>query len=113
MKEDPTIVDTLFKRVTDFTLTYTELTKLKAINKLTQVASAIFPDLIISILMLVFLLFINLGLAFWFGDMLGKIYFGFLLIAAFYLVIGGITHFFMRGWIRKTVANYFIRQIFR
>lgn len=112
MKEDPTLIDTLFKRVTEFTITYTELIKLKAVNKSAQVAGAIFPDLIISILMLLFLLFINLGLAFWLGDVLGKLYFGFLIVAAFYFLLGFITHFFMRGWIRKSAANYFIRQIF-
>jgi hypothetical protein len=113
MKEDPTLIDTLFKRVTEFSVTYIELLKLKTINRASEVLSAIFPDLIVSTLMLVFLLFANLGLAFWLGDVFGRVYFGFLTVAGFYLLLGFIFHFFMRGWFRKVAANYFIKQFFK
>jgi hypothetical protein len=113
MKEDPTLIDTLFKRVTEFSMTYIELLKLKTLDRASEVISAIFPDFIVSTLMLVFLLFINLGLAFWLGDVLGKVYFGFLLVAGFYFVLGLIFHFFMRGWVKKTASNYFVRQFFK
>lgn len=113
MKEDPSLIDTLFKRVTEYTVTYIELIKLRMIKKITEVISSILPDIIISALLIVFLLFLNLGLAFWIGDLLGKVYLGFLLVAAFYFVLGCISHFFMRGWLRKIAANYVIRQIFK
>jgi len=113
MKEDPTFIDTLFKRVTEFSMTYVELIKLKTLDRASEVLAAIFPDFIISTLMMVFLLFINLGLAFWLGDLLGKVYFGFLLVAGFYFVLALVFHFFMRGWVRKAASNYFIRQLFK
>ncbi len=113
MKEDPTLIDDLFKRVTEFSITYIEIIKLKTLDRFSEIVSAIFPDFIVSIIMLVFLLFINLALAFWLGDVLGRVYLGFLLVAGFYLLSGLIFHFFMRGWVRKTASNYFIRQFFK
>jgi len=113
MNEDPTLIDSLFKRLTEFGLTYFELLKLKAISRITATASALFPDIIVSTLILIFLLFINLGLAFWLGEVLGRIYLGFLTVAAFYLLLGLFSHIFMRGWLKKIAANYFIRKIFR
>lgn len=115
MKEDSTstLIDALFKRVTEFSITYLELIKLKAINRVSEIISAIVPDLITGTLMIVFLLFINLGLAFWLGDIFGKVYLGFLLVAGFYLVLGIISRLFMRGWLKKVASDYFIKQIFR
>jgi hypothetical protein len=113
MKEDPTVVDTLFERVTQYTLTYIELVKLKTINRVTEVASAVFPDVIVLSMLFIFALFANLGLAFWLGDLFGKVYLGFLLVAGFYLILGCVSHFFMRGWFKKIAVNYFIKQLFR
>jgi hypothetical protein len=113
MKEDPGLTDTLFKRVTEYNITYIELIKLRTINKIIKVISAIFPDFIVSAFFVVFLLFVNLGLAFWLGDALGKVYFGFLLVSAFYFFLGLFSHFFFRGWFKKAIANYFIRKFFR
>lgn len=113
MEEDSTVFDTLLKRVTEFSITYTELIKLKTINKVTEVFSAMFPDFIVCILFVIFLLFLNLGLALWIGDVLGKVYLGFLLVASFYFVLGVVSRFFMRAWLKKVAANYLIKQFFR
>jgi len=113
MNEDATLIDTLFKRVTDFSMTYIELLKLKTVNRLTEVISTVLPDFIICLILGAFLLFGNLGLAIWLGDLTGKVYLGFLLVAVFYLFLGFILHFFMRGWLKKVTANYFIKRIFK
>jgi hypothetical protein len=113
MKENPTSIDTLFERVTQFTLTYIELVKLKSINKISQLASTLFPDVVVLSLLFIFLLFANLGLAFLLGDLFGKVYLGFLLVAGFYLILGCVSHFFMRGWFKRIALNYLIKQFFR
>jgi hypothetical protein len=113
MKEDPDLIDGLVKRLTEFGLTYQELVKLKIVNKATNIISAIFPDLIVTTLFMIFLLFLNLGLALWLGDVLGKIYFGFLAVSLLYLMLGFFSHFFMRNRFKKAAENYFIKQFFR
>ncbi len=113
MEENPTPIDSLFKKITEFLVTYIELLKLRSVEKATSAISTILPDLVVSILMLVFLLFINLGAAFWLGEVLGRSYFGFLLVGSFYLIVGFLFHFLLRGRIRKAAANYLIKRIFR
>jgi Putative Actinobacterial Holin-X, holin superfamily III len=113
MKEDPDLIENLFKRVSELSLAHIELIKLKAIDKTTGFISSIFPDFIIGILLSVFVLFLNLSLAFWLGKVLGEIFYGFLVVSLFYLLLGLISHFFMRGWLKKAMTDYLIRQFFR
>jgi hypothetical protein len=56
--------------------------------------------------------FINLGIGLWLGEILGKIYFGFFALAAFYLITGLIIKIFMYKWIKKVVRDNFIKQHF-
>ncbi|MGB8490599.1 MAG: hypothetical protein WCE64_06030 [Bacteroidales bacterium] len=113
MKEDPTIIDTLMERVKEFTLAWLELTRLKAINRLTIVFSETLPDILIGVLGFTFLLFLNFAIAFLLGDALGKTYLGFLAVSGFYLLLSLVLHFFMRGWLRRTAGNYLVKRIFR
>jgi hypothetical protein len=59
------------------------------------------------------MLFLNLGLGFWLGEILGKIYFGFFVVAAFYGIIGIILHFFMHKSIKKLISNYIIKHVLK
>lgn len=113
MKNDPDLIDELFKRVSEFSITYIELIKLKTVNSITEAVSALFPGFVVSILLAAFILFLNLGLAVWLGDMFGKLYYGFFIVAAFYLVLGFFSHFFIKGWFKKIAGNYFVKQLFR
>jgi hypothetical protein len=60
-----------------------------------------------------FLLFLNLGLALWLGEILGKPFYGFFVVAAFYVITGIVIHFFMHRWIKKLAGNYFIKHVLK
>jgi hypothetical protein len=113
MKEDHNLIDGLVKRITEFGQANIELIKLRIIDKTISIISALFPDLIVGTLLAIFLFFLNLGLAFWLGNLLGKIYFGFLALSLVYLMLGFAAHFFMRRWFKKVAAQYLIKQFFR
>lgn len=113
MKEEPTIVDTLFERVKEFGIAYTELLKLRAVDFASEVISSILPDIIFTSLVLVVLLFLNLGVAIWLGDITGRMYLGFLLVSGFYLLAGLFLKLFLRDWFRKRIGDYFVKHIFR
>lgn len=113
MKEESDTVNTLFDRMKEFSVAYTELIKLKAINLATAVISVIIPDIVFSIVMLTVGIFLNIGIAIWLGGIMGKLYLGFLMVGLFYLVVGLISHFTLRGWLKKRLGNYFIKIIFR
>jgi Flp pilus assembly protein protease CpaA len=87
--------------------------KLQVIDKTSDIVSSIIPQTIVFVLFASFMIFLNLGLAFWLGEILGKTFFGFFVVAGFYIVIGLILHFFMNKWIKAKIQNYIIRQIFK
>ena len=61
----------------------------------------------------IFFLFLNLGLALWLGDILGKAFYGFLVVAGFYCVTGIVLHFLMHKWLKKVICNYIIRLLLK
>jgi len=44
---------------------------------------------------------------------LDKTYYGFLIVAAFYVIAGILIHFFLRKWIKRLVGDYFIKRVLK
>lgn len=97
------IVETVFSRIENLTTTQTELIKLKLYNKTADLATFLAMKAIIMSVLGLFFLFLNIGLSLWLGEILGKTYYGFLVIAAFYALVA--------VFIRTSVYKYLQRQI--
>lgn len=110
MEDNAKLLESLLVQVTDYGRTSFELVKLKALDKTTDVLASCIPFSAAIIIIASFLLFFNVGLAIWLGDILGKIYFGFFIIAAFYLIIGSGVYFLMKNWIKNAASSYIIKQ---
>jgi hypothetical protein len=113
MEENTKLLETLLERASEYGKASVELVKLKALDTTTDLVSSLIPLSIVILLGASFLLFLNLGLAFWFGELLGKVFYGFFIVAAFYFLIGIIIHFFLHNWIKKLVGDYFIKRILK
>jgi hypothetical protein len=113
MEERTKLLGILVDRATDYGKTTCELIKLKALDKTSEVVSSVVPHSVVLILFASFMLFLNLGLAFWLGEILGKIYYGFFIVAAFYVITGIITHLFLYKWLKSIICNYVIRQLLK
>jgi hypothetical protein len=111
MEDKTNFIESLFDKVTDYGKTSYELVKLKAIDKASDVVSTIIPHSIILVIGGCFMLFLNLGIAFWLGEILEKVYYGFLVVAAFYCFLAIVLQLFMHKWIKKCVQNYFIKKV--
>lgn len=107
------LIESLLERVTDYGKTTYELVKLKALDKTTDAVSSFVPHSFVLVLIAIFMLFANLGLALYLGEIFGKIFYGFLVVAAFYGMMGMIIHFFMHKWIKKLVSNYIIKHLLK
>ena len=88
MEENDKLLESLLERAAEYGITSFELLKLKALGKSTDILSSLIPLSVVIILFIIFLLFLNLGLALWFGELLGKTFYGFFIIAAFYFLTG-------------------------
>ena len=111
MEDNTKLIESLLEKATEYSKTSYELVKLKALDKASDGISSFVPHSLVFILVGSFLFFLNLGFAFWIGEILGKIYYGFFVIAAFYAVIGFILHFFMHNWLKRSLCNYIIKQM--
>ena len=113
MEEDPNLLESLLDKATEYGKTSFELVKLKTLDKTTELVSSIIPLTIVILLVITFLLFMNVGIALWLGEMFGKLFYGFFAVAAFYLLIGIIIHFILNKWIKRLIGDYFIKRILK
>lgn len=113
MEDNKKLVESLLEKATEYGKTSYELVKLKILDKTSDVVSTFIPHSVVFILIASFMLFLNLGLAFWLGEILGKTCFGFFVVAAFYGITGIVLHFFIHKWLKKLVCNYFIKQVLK
>ena len=113
MEDNSKLIEALLERAIEYGKSNYELAKLKALDKTSDIVSSFVPNYIVLIIIGSILLFLNLGLALWLCEILGKIYYGFFIVAAFYVIVGIVLHFFLHKWIKELVCNYFIKQIFK
>lgn len=113
MENNSKMIESLFERAADYGKTSYELVKLKLIDKTSDTVSSILPHSIVVILIASFLVFFNLGLAFWLGEILGRIFYGFFIVAGFYGFTGIIMHFFFHKWLKKRISNYIIKMLIK
>ena len=113
MEDNAKLIESLLEKAADYGKTSFDLIKLKALDKTTDAVSSFIPHSFVFVITAIFLIFLNLGLAFWLGEILGNIYFGFFVVAAFYGLTGFIIHFFMHKRIKKMVHDNFIKQMLK
>jgi len=113
MEDNKKLLELLLEKATEYGKTSYELVKLKSVDKASDVVSSFIPHTVVFVLIASFLLFFNLGLAFWLGEILGKIFYGFFIVAGFYVLAGLIVHLFMHERLKKALYNYLIKQLLK
>jgi hypothetical protein len=109
MEDNSKLIEPLFEKAVDYGKTSLELLKLKTLDKTSEVVAALIPLLFVIIFVTLFLLFISLGLAFFIGDVLGKTWYGFLIVGSFYGLSAIIIHFWLNDWLKKQITDYIIK----
>jgi hypothetical protein len=112
MEEQETVIESLVENVEKYTATTIELAKLKSILKTSDVLSNVAVTIVLLVMAFLAVVFLSIGAAFWLGELLGSVYMGFLLVAAFY-AFTGIVLFLLRkrllkGPISNALINHFI-----
>jgi hypothetical protein len=113
MEDNTKMIESLLGKITDYAKTSYELTKLRVVDKTTDGLSSFLPNTVIAAILCSFLLFANLGLALWLGKILGELFYGFFIVAAFYALIAFIMHLFMRKWLKRILYDYMIKQVLK
>jgi hypothetical protein len=113
MEDHNNMIESLLERATEYGRTSFELIKLKALDRTADVVSTCVTHSVVIVFFLSFMLFLNLGLALWIGEISGKIYYGFFVVAGLYAIGGVFIHLVMHKWIKKLVYNNFIKQVLK
>jgi len=103
-------IESFLEIATKYLKTSYESIRLKTIDKVSDVVSSWMLHLIVFILISSGMLFLNFGLSFWVGKILGNTFYGFFVVAAFYFFVGFIVYFFMAKGIKRMIRNYIIKQ---
>lgn len=111
--EDNIKLELLVESAENYAKTTYELVKLKIVDKTSDIISSLIPHSIVFIIIATFLLFCNLGIVFWLGEVLGEIYLGFFVVAAFYILIAIVLRFFMHNWLKKKINNSIIINLLK
>jgi hypothetical protein len=104
-------IESLLEKTTEYGKTSYELIRLRTIDKATDVISSCAPKFVAFILIVFFMLFLSLGAGLWIGEIMEKTYYGFFVVAGFYVFIFIIIRLFMYKWIKKLVKNNIIKQM--
>lgn len=111
MDERENLLESLIEKGEQYGKTTLELIKLKTLDKSADVVSGLVSWLIVFIFATLFFLILNIGMALWIGDLLGKSYYGFFVIAGFYAVLALVFSVFRKQLIKKPVNNSIITQV--
>ena len=104
-----TPLELLFERASAYSKTSLELLKLKTVEQGAGTVSSVVPRLCLFFFLLLFLFVINIGVALWLGEILGKAYYGFFAIAVFYAVVVAVL-LAMHAVIKKRVYESIIKE---
>lgn len=104
---------TLFEKVEDFGKTTYELSKLKSLETTTVVVTTLIEKMSVVLMLGVFVMILNIGIALVIGEALGKLYYGFFIVSGFYLLVAIVLHFCIHRWIKRPVSELIIGQALR
>jgi hypothetical protein len=103
-------IESLFERAETYGRTTYELSKLKLLETTNIVVTSLIARLSTILMVAMFSFVLSIAIALWLGDLLGKAYYGFFIVAGFYLLAGLVLHFFLHQWVKKPISELIIKQ---
>lgn len=110
--EDKTgLLEALAEKAEAYGKTNLELVKLKTLDKAAGALSSAVSRVVAVLLLFMFLGIASIGIALWLGELLGKTYYGFFVVAGVYAIVGLVLYLVKDNWIKKGVNNAIIEHV--
>lgn len=106
----PDTIESLLARAENYKNSSLELLKLKSVDKTSDIASTVISRLLVVLTITFFALTLTIAISLWLGELLGKTYYGFLVVALVYGVTGLILYI-LHPSIKKRLVNAIIIQM--
>ena len=110
MENGTNAIEELFSKTTGYLETRAELLKLKAVGKVSDMASSALSGMVVGLLAVMMIILLNIGVALWLGHLLGEIYLGFFAITGFYLLLLVILYFARKQLLKTPVKDLIIKH---
>jgi len=111
MENEPGTFGALFEKTGDYLETRLDLLKLRAVDKTSDVTSSLVSRIAIAVVLFIAILIVNIGLALWVGELVGRVYVGFFIVAAFYALLALLIYVFRKTWIKDPITNLLIKKL--
>jgi ABC-type multidrug transport system fused ATPase/permease subunit len=103
-------IEPLLERAEQYGNTSIQLFKLKAIQQTSDVASTFISRLLLILVLTLFAFALTTAFALWLGNLLGHNYYGFLIVAGVYALIG-LVLYFIHPFVKMRINNTIITQL--
>lgn len=113
MADNIHLIESLLEKAGDYGKTSYELVKLQTVDKVSDGISSVIPHSFVIVALSTFLLFVNVGLALWMGELVGKVFYGFFIVAGFYGLVAFVLYSFLRKIIKRSLHDYMIKQLLK
>ena len=113
MENIATNIDKLYQKAEQYSKTTFEVVKLKTVDKTSDIISSLAVSLIMILIVAIFTLFINVGIALWIGEIIENYALGFFIVSVFYLLLGIIVYFNRKNLIKTPVENLIIKKLLK
>lgn len=111
METKTTDIEELFYKIRDYGETRFTLLKLKAINKVSGIASSAITLVFLLFLLFMILLCVTIGLSLLIGVWVGHAYLGFFIVGGIYVIIGLVLFLAKTKLIKTPISNSLIRKL--
>ena len=113
MENEPGTFGSLFEKTGDYLETRLDLFKLRAVDKTSDFTSSLVSRIAIATILILAIFMVNIGLALWVGELVGRVYLGFFIVAAFYALLALLIHVFRKTWIKDPITTLIIKKMLK
>lgn len=109
-KPTVSLIESLISKSHEYVETRLDLFKLKMVDKSSEMASAIASGIALFLVFFIVFIIANIGIALLIGDLIGRYYWGFFILAALYALIGLVLFKSRNKWIKTPIISMFLNK---
>jgi hypothetical protein len=104
-------MEAIIQKAGEYLETRIELMRLQTVSKSSDVVSHLLTQIVLIVILILFFLMVNIGLAMWLGDVMGKSYYGFFTVAAVDGIVGILFFLLRKSWLKEPINNLMVRKL--
>jgi len=103
-------MEPLLEKVGQFGQLNIDLIKFKILDKVADLISSFIARFLLLLMISIFVIFMSIGVALWLGELLGKDYYGFMVVSGFY-GIAALFILYLQHAIKLSMNNWIISKM--